>query len=133
MHAAARRRADWLRHVVEEIDAAKLRPGEDAELDREAHRLGHATMLAEQARHLLDALEDDERGRAGSDSPRGAGAGRHRAGRPRRSARGGNCSDAVYAALDELSPRGRPTTPPSSPTTRRGWLASSGDAACSTI
>ncbi|HJS47105.1 MAG TPA: AAA family ATPase, partial [Gemmatimonadales bacterium] len=37
-----RRRADWLRHVVQEVDAARLQPGEEERLDLEARRLGQA-------------------------------------------------------------------------------------------
>ncbi len=57
-----RRRADYLRHVVQEIDAASLRPGEDEALDLEARRLGHAGTLAEQARHLSGLLDGEEGG-----------------------------------------------------------------------
>jgi DNA repair protein RecN (Recombination protein N) len=57
-----RRRADYLRHVVQEIEAARLRPGEDEALDTEARRLGHAGTLAEQARRLGQLLEGDETG-----------------------------------------------------------------------
>ncbi len=48
-----RRRADYLRHVVTEIDRAKLQPGEEEALDREVNRLsqagtlsGHASVIA---------------------------------------------------------------------------------------
>jgi DNA repair protein RecN (Recombination protein N) len=58
----ARRRADWLRFVVEEIDAARLRPGEDEGLDREAVRLGQAGTLADQARSIVDAVDNEETG-----------------------------------------------------------------------
>ncbi len=57
-----RRRADYLRHVVQEIDDAKLAAGEDEALDLEARRLGHAGTLAEQARRLAALLEDEEGG-----------------------------------------------------------------------
>jgi DNA repair protein RecN (Recombination protein N) len=55
-----RRRADYLRHVVEEIDRAKLRPGEAAALDLEARRLGQAGALTEQARRIVEAVDGDE-------------------------------------------------------------------------
>jgi len=55
-----RRRADYLLHVVEEIDRAKLRPGEDAALDLEARRLGQAGALTEQARRIVEAVDGDE-------------------------------------------------------------------------
>ncbi|MBK6424397.1 MAG: DNA repair protein RecN [Gemmatimonadetes bacterium] len=57
-----RRRADYLRHVVQEIDDAKLAAGEDEALDLEARRLGHAGTLAEQARRLAALLDDEEGG-----------------------------------------------------------------------
>lgn len=52
-----RRRADYLRHVVAEIDAAKLRAGEDEALSIEARRLSQATALAEQAGRVAEALD----------------------------------------------------------------------------
>ena len=57
-----RRRADYLRHVVQEIDQARLRPGEEEELDAEARRLRHASTLAEQAGRLVDTLDGDDQG-----------------------------------------------------------------------
>ena len=57
-----RRRADYLRHVVQEIDAAKLRPGEDESLDQEARRLAHAGTLAEQAQRLAQLLDGEDDG-----------------------------------------------------------------------
>jgi DNA repair protein RecN (Recombination protein N) len=55
-----RRRADYLRHVVAEIDAAKLQPGEEAALQLEARRLSQAGALVEQAQRVVNALEGDE-------------------------------------------------------------------------
>ena len=52
-----RRRADYLRHVVSEIDDAKLRPGEDEGLQIEARRLSQATALAEQAGRIAETLD----------------------------------------------------------------------------
>jgi DNA repair protein RecN (Recombination protein N) len=55
---AALRRADWLRHVVAEIDAARPVIGEDETLARDSSRLAQANTLGEEARelaHLLDA------------------------------------------------------------------------------
>ena len=52
-----RRRADYLRHVVAEIDDAKLRAGEDQTLQIEARRLSQATALAEQAGRIADSLD----------------------------------------------------------------------------
>ena len=56
------RRADWLRFVVQEIDTARLRPGEEEELEREAVRLGQAGTLAEHARSIAASVDDDETG-----------------------------------------------------------------------
>ena len=55
-----RRRADYLRHVVGEIDAAKVKVGEDDALQLEARRLSQAGTLVEQAQRIVDALEGDE-------------------------------------------------------------------------
>jgi DNA repair protein RecN (Recombination protein N) len=55
-----RRRADYLRHVVDEIDRAKLRIGEDSALELESRRLGQAGALTEQARRMVEALDGDE-------------------------------------------------------------------------
>ncbi len=57
-----RRRADYLRHVVHEIDQAKLKPGEDEALHTEARRLSQAGTLGQQARRLADSLDDAETG-----------------------------------------------------------------------
>ena len=55
-----RRRADYLRHVVHEIEQAGLAPGEDEALQAEARRLGQAGALGEQAQRIVDALEGDQ-------------------------------------------------------------------------
>jgi DNA repair protein RecN (Recombination protein N) len=55
-----RRRADYLRHVVNEITAAKLVPGEDDALQLEARRLTQAGALVEQAQRIVDSLEGEE-------------------------------------------------------------------------
>jgi len=57
-----RRRADYLRHVQQEIEQARLRSGEDGELDTEARRLSHAGTLGEQARRLAALLDGDDGG-----------------------------------------------------------------------
>ncbi len=54
-----RRRADYLRHVVTEIDQARLQPGEEDALHTEARRLSQAGALAEQAQRIGGALEGD--------------------------------------------------------------------------
>lgn len=56
----ASRRADWLRHVIEEVDAAAPAVDEEAELEQEATRLAHATALADHAYGIVDALDGDE-------------------------------------------------------------------------
>jgi DNA repair protein RecN (Recombination protein N) len=61
-----RRRADYLRHVVHEIDAARLKPGEDEALQVEARRLSQAGALVEHARRIAGALEGDEENALGS-------------------------------------------------------------------
>jgi DNA repair protein RecN (Recombination protein N) len=54
-----RRRADYLRHVVNEIDQAKIKPGEDEALQAEARRLSQAGALVEHAQQIVDALEGE--------------------------------------------------------------------------
>jgi DNA repair protein RecN (Recombination protein N) len=54
-----RRRADYLRHVVDEIDAARIKPGEDETLQIEARRLSQAGALVEQAQRIVEALEGE--------------------------------------------------------------------------
>jgi DNA repair protein RecN (Recombination protein N) len=54
-----RRRADYLRHVVQEIDGAKIQPGEDEALQVESRRLSQAGVLVEQAQRIVDALEGE--------------------------------------------------------------------------
>jgi DNA repair protein RecN (Recombination protein N) len=54
-----RRRADYLRHVVAEIDAAKIKVGEDEALQIEARRLSQAGALVEQAQRIVEALEGE--------------------------------------------------------------------------
>jgi DNA repair protein RecN (Recombination protein N) len=54
-----RRRADYLRHVVQEIDTARIQPGEDEALQVESRRLSQAGTLVEQAQRIIDALEGE--------------------------------------------------------------------------
>ena len=54
-----RRRADYLRHVVQEIDQARLKPGEEEKLQLEARRLSQAGALAEQAGRIAELLEGE--------------------------------------------------------------------------
>jgi DNA repair protein RecN (Recombination protein N) len=58
--ADAERRADYLRHVVGEIEEAQLRPGEDAALEEEARRLEHAEELKSLAGGMAETLEGEE-------------------------------------------------------------------------
>jgi DNA repair protein RecN (Recombination protein N) len=60
--ADAGRRADYLRHVVREIEEARLVEGEDARLEEEANRLEHADELRELASSALAAMHDEEHG-----------------------------------------------------------------------
>jgi DNA repair protein RecN (Recombination protein N) len=98
----AQRRADWLRHVVREIDQARIRPGEADSLDREATRLGHAGTLAEHASEMLAALDDEETGaRSGLDRAERA---LHAIERLDPEPAGWREQlDAAYATLDDLS------------------------------
>src|ERR671914_94990 len=58
--AEAERRADYLRHVVREIDEAKLREGEEVTLEEEARRLENADELRSSAAELVAALEGND-------------------------------------------------------------------------
>ncbi len=61
--ADAERRADYLRHVVKEIEDARLsHPDEDSRLEEEGQRLEHAEELRSIAGGIVDALEGDEEG-----------------------------------------------------------------------
>ncbi|MBK5189082.1 MAG: DNA repair protein RecN [Gemmatimonadaceae bacterium] len=58
--ADAERRADYLRHLVGEIDEAQLKAGEDATLEEEARRLEHAEELKSLAEGMAATLEGEE-------------------------------------------------------------------------
>ncbi|MGZ8470006.1 MAG: DNA repair protein RecN [Gemmatirosa sp.] len=60
--AEAERRADYLGHVVREIDDARLQPGEDERLEEEARRLEHADELRTLAGGAAGLLESAEEG-----------------------------------------------------------------------
>lgn len=60
--ADAERRSDYLRHVVREIDDAKLTAGEDASLEDEARILENADELRSLADGVAASLSDDENG-----------------------------------------------------------------------
>ncbi len=56
----AERRADYLRHVVREIEDARLAPGEDARLEDEARILENADELRTLAQNMSGVLSDEE-------------------------------------------------------------------------
>jgi DNA repair protein RecN (Recombination protein N) len=58
----ALRRADYLRHVVGEIDRARLKPGEEEALDQDARRLGSIEQLGRAANEFLEAVEGEPGG-----------------------------------------------------------------------
>jgi len=59
--AEARKRADYLRHVAEEIERARPKPGELEQLEAESRRLGHAEELGRLADELTQLLDGDDR------------------------------------------------------------------------
>ena len=61
---ALQRRADLLRHEIEEIEAAELESDEEAELLAERHRLANSEQLAALAAEAAQLLNGDERSRA---------------------------------------------------------------------
>ncbi|MGI8499014.1 MAG: DNA repair protein RecN [Gemmatimonadaceae bacterium] len=56
----AQKRADYLRHLVREIDDARIVDGEDGRLEEEAHRLEHAEELRSLAAGMARALGGEE-------------------------------------------------------------------------
>ncbi|HZS58051.1 MAG TPA: DNA repair protein RecN [Gemmatimonadaceae bacterium] len=62
----AERRADYLRHVVSEIDAVKLVAGEDTRLDEEVRRLTHADELKQLASGAASTLDGEVLSQLGS-------------------------------------------------------------------
>lgn len=58
----AEKRADYLRHVVREIEDAQLTPGEDAKLEDDARVLENADELRTLGAQVAGALNDDESG-----------------------------------------------------------------------
>ncbi len=56
----AERRADYLRHVVDEIEGARLVDGEDERLDEEGRRLEHAEELRTLASGMAGSLDGEE-------------------------------------------------------------------------
>ena len=57
----AQRQRDFLQFQVDEITAAELKPGEDAELESERRRLGSAERLREICSEVCDILHEGER------------------------------------------------------------------------
>ena len=57
--AEAERRADYLRHVVQEIEVAQLTEGEDVRLEDEGRRLEHAEELRTMSLGMLALLDGD--------------------------------------------------------------------------
>jgi DNA repair protein RecN (Recombination protein N) len=58
--AEAEKRADYLRHVAQEIEGARLVEGEDVRLEDEARRLENAEELRELATGISGGIEGDE-------------------------------------------------------------------------
>ena len=58
----AERRADYLRHVAQEIEEARLVDGEDVRLEEEARRLEHAEELRSGAAGAVQLLQDGDEG-----------------------------------------------------------------------
>jgi DNA repair protein RecN (Recombination protein N) len=58
--ADAEKRADYLRHVAQEIEGARLVEGEDVRLEDEARRLENAEELRELATGIASAIEGEE-------------------------------------------------------------------------
>jgi DNA repair protein RecN (Recombination protein N) len=58
--ADAEQRADYLRHVVQEIEGARLVDGEDVRLEDEARRLENAEELRELAGGIVECLEGED-------------------------------------------------------------------------
>ncbi|HEY9449297.1 MAG TPA: DNA repair protein RecN [Gemmatimonadaceae bacterium] len=59
--ADVERRADYLRHVADEIEGAKLEPGEDVQIEEESRRLEHAEELRSLVAEIsvtLDGVEE---------------------------------------------------------------------------
>ena|SRR5687768_9981009 len=69
--ADAEKRADYLRHVSREIEEAKLREGEDVQLEDEARRLENAAEIRETSQALGALLDDEEDGVLGRLSQAG--------------------------------------------------------------
>ncbi len=100
-----RQRADWLRHLVEEVDAARIQPGEEEELARESHRLSQAGSLAEQARRIVAAIDQEHDGARNALSRLERALGALERNDPDAVAGWRELQDSAYAQLDELALR----------------------------
>lgn len=60
--AEAEKHADYLRHVAREIEDARLREGEDVQLEDEARRLENAAEIRETSQALAALLDDEDAG-----------------------------------------------------------------------
>jgi DNA repair protein RecN (Recombination protein N) len=58
--ADAEKRADYLRHVVQEIESAQLAENEDVRLEEEARRLENAEELRELSSGIVECIEGEE-------------------------------------------------------------------------
>jgi DNA repair protein RecN (Recombination protein N) len=61
----AEKRADYLRHVAQEIESAKLTDGEDVRLEEEARRLENAAEIRDAVATFTGLLDDEENGALG--------------------------------------------------------------------
>lgn len=91
----ARRKADYLRHVVDEIAKAAPRTGEDETLEIDARRLAHADELARLARELEETADTAAMARANRLV-------QNLMRLDPETARWQELADAAYANLDEL-------------------------------
>ena len=62
--ADADRRVEMLTFQAEEIEAARLKAGEDENLRKERDRLANAKLLAQYAQHALEVLDEGSQDRA---------------------------------------------------------------------
>lgn len=99
---AARKKADYLRHVVQEIEAARLAPDEEERLDGEMRRLAHAVELRALGGRIAAAIDSE-----GGGALRGLAEADRALGQLERldpsASEWRALVDAAYAALDELS------------------------------
>lgn len=63
---AAAKRADYLKHVVQEIEAVRIVEGEDERLQAEHRRLANTDELRQHTQHAIAALDAEEQGALGA-------------------------------------------------------------------